>query len=98
MGLISQNSYVDINGDFLRGSYQGHTGKRTEAVIQYAQGMVLFIDEAYTLTAKDGPTDNFGQEAIGVLVDAMEKYRRAGTRSMCWPCPAPVFWPAMRTR
>lgn len=76
MGLISQNSYVDINGDFLRGSYQGHTGKRTEAVIQYAQGMVLFIDEAYTLTAKDGPTDNFGQEAIGVLVDAMEKYRK----------------------
>ena len=53
MGLISQNSYVDINGDFLRGSYQGHTGKRTEAVIQYAQGMVLFIDEAYTLTAKE---------------------------------------------
>lgn len=76
MGLISQNSYVDINGDFLRGGYQGHTGKRTEAVIQYAQGMVLFIDEAYTLTAKGGHTDNFGQEAIGVLVDAMEKYRK----------------------
>ena len=75
MGLIADNSYLDINGDFLRGMYLGHTGKRTEAVVQYAQGMVLFIDEAYLLNSKDG-TDSFGQEAVGVLIDAMEKYRK----------------------
>ena len=76
MGLISENSYLDINGDFLRGMYLGHTGKRTEAVVQYSQGMVLFIDEAYLLTSNDGTSDAFGQEAIGVLLDAMEKNRK----------------------
>lgn len=74
MGIIQRNEYLDINGDFLRGMYVGHTGKRTEAVINYCQGMVLFLDEAYLLAqGKDG--DNFGQEAIGVLIDAMEKRR-----------------------
>lgn len=76
MGLIQENSYLDINGDFLRGMYLGHTGKRTEAVVQYAQGMVLFIDEAYLLTSNGGSSDAFGQEAVGVLLDAMEKYRK----------------------
>ena len=77
MGIIRENAYLDINGDFLRGMYLGHTGKRTEAVVQYAQGMVLFIDEAYLLCSSDnGNSDSFGQEAIGVLLDAMEKYRK----------------------
>lgn len=76
MGLIQENSYLDVNGDFLRGMYLGHTGKRTEAVVQYSQGMVLFIDEAYLLSSNDGTADSFGQEAIGVLLDAMEKYRK----------------------
>lgn len=76
LGLIDQNSYLDINGDFLRGMYLGHTGKRAEAIVQYAQGMVLFIDEAYLLCNLDGGSDQFGQEAVGVLLDAMEKYRK----------------------
>lgn len=76
LGLIDENSYLDVNGDFLRGMYLGHTGKRMEAIVQYAQGMVLFIDEAYLLCGTDGGTDQFGQEAVGVLLDAMEKYRK----------------------
>ena len=76
MGIIAQNTYLDINGDFLRGMYVGHTGKRTEAVIQYSQGMVLFIDEAYLLAGEPGDNNSFGQEALGVLLDAMEKYRK----------------------
>lgn len=75
MGIIRRNEYLDINGDFLRGMYLGHTGKRTEAVVQYCQGMVLFVDEAYLLQQNDNG-DNFGQEAIGVLLDAMEKHRK----------------------
>lgn len=75
MGLIQRNEYLDINGDFLRGMYLGHTGKRTEAVVQYCQGMVLFVDEAYLLQ-QNSDGDNFGQEAIGVLLDAMEKHRK----------------------
>ena len=74
-GLISDNKYIDINGDFLRGSYVGHTGKRTEAVVQYAQGQVLFVDEAYLLQNSKS-NDGFGAEAVGVLLDAMEKNRQ----------------------
>ena len=76
LGLIRDNAYLDINGDFLRGMYVGHTGKRTEAVIQYCQGMVLFLDEAYLLSSMDGSGNSFGLEAVGVLLDAMEKYRK----------------------
>ena len=76
MDIIAENRYLDINGDFLRGMYVGHTGKRTEAVVQYAQGMVLFVDEAYLLAGQPGDNNSFGQEAVGVLLDAMEKYRK----------------------
>lgn len=74
MGIIRQNKYVDVNGSFFRGQYIGHTGKRTQAVVEYSRGMVLFIDEAYLLNS-DGAGD-FGAEALGVLLDAMEKYRK----------------------
>lgn len=73
LGYVRDNSYLDITGDFLKASYVGQTGKRTEAVIEYSKGMVLFIDEAYLLMG-DG-NNNFGAEAMGVLVDAMEKNR-----------------------
>lgn len=74
-GYIRENSYLDINGDFLKASYVGQTGKRTQAVIEYSKGMVLFIDEAYLLSTSAGSGHDFGAEAIGVLVDAMEKSR-----------------------
>lgn len=72
-GYIRENRYLDISGDFLKGSYVGQTGKRTEAVIEYSKGMVLFIDEAYLLNGEG--SNNFGAEAVGVLVNAMEKNR-----------------------
>lgn len=75
LGLIQENKYVDVNGDFFRASYLGQTGKRTEATVHFAQGMVLFIDEAYLLSV-DEEGDQFGKEAIGVLLDAMEKNRK----------------------
>lgn len=74
-GYIRENSYLDITGDFLKASYVGQTGKRTQAVIEYSKGMVLFIDEAYLLSTSSGSGHDFGAEAIGVLVDAMEKSR-----------------------
>jgi hypothetical protein len=71
-GYIRENRYLDINGDFLKASYVGQTGKRTQAIIEYSKGMVLFIDEAYLLMGSGGGHD-FGAEALGVLLDAMEK-------------------------
>lgn len=73
-GYIQRNRYTDVSGDFLRGSYLGQTGKRTEATVAYSLGGVLFIDEAYLLAGPDG-ADQYGAEAVGVLVDALEKHR-----------------------
>lgn len=70
-GLIAENRYIDVTGDFFRGAFVGHTGKRTQATLAYAAGGVLFIDEAYLLNSGSG--DAFGAEALGTIVDAMEK-------------------------
>lgn len=72
-GYIRSNNFVDVTGDFLKASYIGQTGKRTEAVIEYSKGMVLFIDEAYLLMGQSN--NDFGNEALGVLMNAMEKAR-----------------------
>ena len=76
MGIIQRNEYIDVNGGFLKGSYVGHTEKRVEALIQYSQGAVLFIDEAYSVCNSSGDTDSYGQAAIDKLVDLMEKQRK----------------------
>ncbi|MFA7228270.1 MAG: AAA family ATPase, partial [Melioribacteraceae bacterium] len=45
--------------------------QKTEKIIRDAIGGVLFIDEAYTLVKKGGSQD-FGQEAIDILLKRME--------------------------
>ena len=74
-GRLRENRYLDITGDFLKAPYVGQTGKRTEAVIEYSRSMLLFIDEAYLLASNSQGGHDFGAEALGVLVNAMEKNR-----------------------
>ena len=75
MGYIRENRYVSVTGDFLRGLYVGHTGRRTEAVVQYAIGGVLFVDDVALLSSTKAD-DSFGQEALGVLMQAMEEHKQ----------------------
>ncbi|RMD49607.1 MAG: AAA family ATPase [Ignavibacteria bacterium] len=57
------------------GQYVGETAQKAGKVIDEAMGGVLFIDEAYTLVKKGGGGQDFGQEAIDILLKRMEDDR-----------------------
>jgi SpoVK/Ycf46/Vps4 family AAA+-type ATPase len=73
IGLLPTNKLIEVDRSMMIGSYQGHTPKLVQAVCDSAMGGILFIDEAYAL--KQGPMDNFGQEAIDTLLKRMEDDR-----------------------
>lgn len=70
-GRIAEPRVLDVTGDWFRANYVGQTGTRTEAAVQWSRGGVLFIDEAYLMV--DAGSGGFGTEALGVLVNDMEK-------------------------
>ena len=69
-GYIRQNSYIETDGNTLRGNAAGETSKRTEMILSKAKGKLLFIDEAYAMFS--GPDS---QEAIATIVKTMENER-----------------------
>ncbi len=75
MGILDQGHVVEVDRTGLVGQYIGETAQKTEKVISASIGGVLFIDEAYSLTGKEGSGQDFGQEAIEVLLKRMEDYK-----------------------
>ncbi|MGO2583728.1 MAG: AAA family ATPase, partial [Brachybacterium tyrofermentans] len=74
-GLLPSGHVIETDRSGLVGQHVGETAQKTTEVIDRAKGGVLFVDEAYSLTP-DGPASNdFGSEAVDVLLKRMEDER-----------------------
>ena len=73
IGVLSKGQLVEVDRSGLVAGYVGQTAQKTAQVIEKAKGGVLFIDEAYALTSKEG--NDFGDEAVETLLKAMEDNR-----------------------
>jgi SpoVK/Ycf46/Vps4 family AAA+-type ATPase len=71
MGILKNGHVIEVDRTGLVGQYIGETALKTEKVINEAVGGLLFIDEAYTLI-KQGSHQDFGREALDVLLKRME--------------------------
>jgi stage V sporulation protein K len=72
IGVLKKDIFVVTRRSDLVAGFEGQTALKTSKVIESALGGVLFIDEAYSLSAND---DQFGEEAISTLLIAMENHR-----------------------
>jgi stage V sporulation protein K len=73
IGLLPSNKVYEVDRSALVAGYVGQTALKVQDAVEKAKGGVLFIDEAYSLSADSGA--GFGDEAISTLVKAMEDYR-----------------------
>lgn len=83
LDVLPNSSFTEIDRSDLVAEYVGQTAPKAKKVIESAFGGVLFIDEAYSLGAynnlggglEGGSRNDFGPEAIDVLVKQMEDRR-----------------------
>jgi len=75
IGLLEGGQLIEVDRSQLVAGYVGQTAIRTQEAINSADGGVLFIDEAYSLSSDSGSNNGFGDEAISTLVKAMEDKR-----------------------
>lgn len=75
LGVLKKNVFVETKRSELVGSYQGQTAPKVIKKVEEADGGILFIDEAYTLS--QGEKDTFGHEAIDTLVAELENRRNS---------------------
>lgn len=72
LGILPKGHLVETERKDLIAGYVGQTAQKTSGMIDKAIGGTLFIDEAYTLVKKEGGENDFGKEAIDILLKRME--------------------------
>lgn len=75
LGLLSKGHLVETDRSGMVAGYVGQTALKVKEVVDSAMGGILFIDEAYSLSAAAREHD-FGKEAIDTLLKLMEDNRK----------------------
>ena len=75
LGVLKKGHMVETDRSGLVANYVGQTSTKTNAVVDSALNGVLFIDEAYALVPEAGKNNDYGQEAISILLKRMEDDR-----------------------
>ncbi|RAQ63078.1 nonsense-mediated mRNA decay protein [Aspergillus flavus] len=68
LGLLSSAEVIESSATDLVGQYIGHTGPKTQELLEKSLGKVLLIDEAYRLAE-----GQFAKEAMDEIVDCITK-------------------------
>lgn len=76
-GLLPSGHVIETDRSGLVGQHVGETAQKATEVIDRAKGGVLFVDEAYSLTPGGPASNDFGSEAIDVLLKRMEDERES---------------------
>ncbi len=74
IGILSKGTLLEVDRSGLVAGYVGQTALKTREAVEKARGGILFIDEAYSL-APEGAGNDFGLEAIGIILKSMEDLR-----------------------
>jgi hypothetical protein len=76
MGFLAKAEVVECSVKDMVGEYIGHTGPKTQKLIESALGKVLFIDEAYRLgSGMNRHGGIFAKEAADELADCITRPR-----------------------
>ena len=75
LGILERGHVVEVDREQLVAGFIGQTAIKTGAKIEEAMGGVLFIDEAYALTKNASSGNDFGSEAIEIILKRMEDNR-----------------------
>lgn len=75
LGRVKNRTFLEVRPDELIGEYLGQTQKAVKERLEPGLGGVIFIDEAYLITAGEegrGP-NQYQQEAVGVLMKLLDE-------------------------
>jgi len=77
IGLLKNETVIEVNGNDLKGSYLGQSKDRVNEKCDEAMGGILFVDEAYVLsdTQRGGAVDQYAKEAVEILMTRFENDR-----------------------
>ncbi|KAL6229279.1 hypothetical protein BDW75DRAFT_225341 [Aspergillus navahoensis] len=68
MGLLSSAEVIETSAADFVGQYIGHTGPKTQDLLEKSLGRVLLIDEVYQLAE-----GQFAKEAVDEIVDCITR-------------------------